>query len=258
LSAAQPGEAAQIGDEIVGIVSVGAGEVEVIRGCVDTIPKAHAAGTRVWFFEGLTGSDERDYTLGEEVEVRLLTATQSQRLALDDATGSTVEITARQARPYPPGDVKVNGVPFASLVDAQAGEIELTWAHRNRITQDDALVAHEEGSITPEAGTTYNVRVFDDTTLVRSTTGITAVTWTYTSSMQTADGEPADTGWWFEVESERAGLVSHQAYRFFMPRRQSVIVTGSAGLLAVAGNVGTSAPRAVRVTGNAGSLIVES
>ena len=258
LSAAQPGEVAALGDELVEIVSVGIDSLTISRGCVDTVPRAHTSGTRIWLYEGLIGSDERDYALGETVESRLLTATQSRKLAIGSAAGIDHTITARQARPYPPGDLRVNGDPFAAPALAYTGAIALTWAHRNRVIQDDALVAHGEGSVTPEVGTTYNVRIFDGATLKRTATSISAAGWTYTTSMIAADGEPAALGWWFEVEAERNGLVSHQMYRFFVPRRAPISVTGSTGSVVVAGRIGTSTPRAVRVTGSTGTVIMES
>ncbi len=261
ISAAQAGEALLLGDEILGVVSVDdtTKEITVKRGCVDTIPEAHAIGVDAWFYDGLVGSDLRDYASGETVEVRVLTATGSQRLDIADAPPVSATLSGRQGRPYPPGNLAVNGDPFAALAaPAYAGEIALTWSHRDRLLQDDALVGHGEASVGPEAGTTYNVRFYDDATLVRSATGVSAAGWTYTSVMLAADGEPAATGWWVEVESERGGLVSLRKYRFFVPRRAAVSVAGATGAINISGIAGSSSPRAVRVTGIAGALIVES
>lgn len=261
LTDAQPGEVALIGDEIVGIVSVDldAFQITVKRGCVDTLPKAHDVGAYVWFYDGLAGSDQREYATGEDIEVRVLTATGSQRLAIDDAPSETITLVGRQGRPYPPGDLRVNGDPcFLLPLPAYAGEVELVWTHRDRLLQDDALVAHEDASIGPETGTTYTVRVYDDATLLRTVAGITAAGWTYTSGMIATDGEPTAGAWWFEVEAERDGLASFQVYRFLVPRRAAVSVTGETGALVAAGGTGISSPTAVRVTGLAGSLIVES
>lgn len=261
ISDAQVGEVALIGDEIVGIVSVdtGAGEITVKRGCVDTLPQAHVVDTPVLFYDGLTGTDQREYAEGEDVEVRVLTATGSQTLDINAAPSENITLAGRQGRPYPPGDMRVDGEPFAALTAvAYAGEVPLTWTHRDRLLQDDALVGHEEASVGPEAGTTYTVRVYDDVTLLRTTTGISADNWTYTSVMIAADGEPVDTGWWFEVDAVRGGLTSFQTYRFFVPRRVAVSVTGAAGSVSAAGVAGTSTPASIRVAGTAGSLIVES
>ncbi len=255
------GEAILVNDEIMRVDGIDneAKTVTVGRGCVDTVPAAHDADSLVWFFEDMTGLDSRDYAEGEDVEVRVLTITPTDRLTIEDAPGVTSTIAIRQARPYPPGDVRVEGDPcFGPLANAYPGEIEFTWSERDRKLQEDQLVEHEAGTVGPEAGVTYTLRIYDDTTLVRTASGITGGAWIYDSSMLGSDGEPVDVGWWIELEAERDGLNSHQMYHFFVPRRAPVSVFGQTGSVLVTGVAGTSSPRAVRVLGVAGSLNVES
>jgi hypothetical protein len=110
----------------------------------------------------------------------------------------------------------VDGTSIYLLGTTVVPEPDLTWTHRDRLLQADVLVSHTEASVGPEAGTTYTARVFgsDGVTLLREEDLIAGTTWQYDATMQTADGSPG--GVWMELESERDGLASYQAYRFFV------------------------------------------
>ncbi len=226
LSAAAPGEAAIINNEIVSILTVNdtTKEITIARGVADTIPDEHALGSRMWFFEDATGSDDRTYATTEDVDVKLLTRTPSDLLDIASASLDTITVAGRQARPYPPGDMKVNTIPFGtfeSALNVATGDVVLAWTHRDRELQADQLVPHGDASVGPEAGTTYTIRIYDGVTLKRTTTGITGTTWTYTGAMITSDGEPTAPEWTFRVKSVRGGLDSWQEYAFTVRRRLS-------------------------------------
>lgn len=257
LSAVEPDEAILVGDEMMRVdgIDTVTGSLYVARGCADTLPQQHPAGTRAWFYEDLTGTDGRDYATGETVEARVLTITPSERLDLGDVLGDTISIGGRQGRPYPAGDLRVNSVRFGEAADTVfPATVELTWSHRDRILQDDRLIEHEAVDIGPEAGTVYRVRVLDGSTLLREET-VAGSSWLYDDTMISSDGEPVEPSWTFEHESERDGLVSWQKYVFPVPRRRSVSVSGAAGSVLASGKTGTSTPRSVSVAGVAGSVI---
>lgn len=192
-----------------------AGTATIGRGCIDTIPVAHPDGEKIWFQTNMPTGDIRDYSTGEIVDIRLISRTTSEQLDPSLAPIDTITIGGRQGRPYPPGNLDIDGVPF-EVTQVVDGDIVFTWAHRNRITEANFLLDHEGGSTGPEAGTTYNVRVYDGAddpevdAPIRTVTGISAATWTYTGAMDTADG--ALHSYWFQIESERDGLVSWQHY----------------------------------------------
>jgi len=72
-------------------------------------PQGHKASTIAWCY--LLGADinEIRYTAGEHLKVKLLTHTAQQTLDASKAPGLTVTTRQRQARPYPPGTVQING-----------------------------------------------------------------------------------------------------------------------------------------------------
>lgn len=78
------------------------GMLGIFRGCADTLPALHAAGSRIWFIYVGGGYDTTRYAEGETVTAKLLTNTLSGSLSAGLATGLGVLTVNRQARPYPP------------------------------------------------------------------------------------------------------------------------------------------------------------
>jgi hypothetical protein len=173
LDQVRAGSAALLDAEIVRVVGVDTttGIITIARGCVDTLPAAHATGTRMYFVDPFRGSDRREYITGEAVSAKLLTHTPSGDLSVDDAPTSTVTMNQRQARPYPPAGMKINGTAAPASITAP---LTVTFARRNRVTQADQLVDGSAGDITPESGQTTTLQVFDSgDNKVHEETGIT-------------------------------------------------------------------------------------
>ncbi len=215
------GSAAMIGNEIVAIVSQAGSNFEIARGCGDTIPASHAAGEKIWFFDDFVASDAVEYAANETIGVKPLPRTLSGGsvpVAYSPPEGLTFNY--RFARPYPPGQVEANGSPWFNLVNVSGSttEIELTWVHRNRVTQMDLLVDHTQASVTPEVGQTYTVRVYDDADVLKATySGIDAMAWSYTVEQMTTDFAAGSTAGviagYLMFVSVRDGYESLQPYR---------------------------------------------
>jgi len=132
--------------------------IEVARGCADTVPAEHAAGSRMWFFDGAEAVDTTEYTDGESIEVKLLTNTGSRQLSLFDAKRMVLTFDARQARPYPPANVTIAGQwSPASLVE---NTFTLAWSHRDRVLQADQLLEWNAGPVGPEPGVEYTAKFY--------------------------------------------------------------------------------------------------
>ena len=157
LAEVEIGSAALWGDEIVRVdgLDATAGTITLGRGCADTVPTEHAAGTRIWFYQAGASADATEYTAAESIDVKLLTNTGSAQLAAGSATSMTVTFVGRRMLPYPPAKVKINGTDWPTTV---SGEFAVTWAHRNRVSQADQLIDTTVASITPVDNTRYGLR----------------------------------------------------------------------------------------------------
>ncbi len=211
------GMVAMVGDEFTVVSGVAGNQIDLERGCADTIPEAHDDETDVWFFDFDLGSDFTTYSAGTDIGVKLLPYSLSgSEVPIEAAPPHALTFNWRHARPYPPGDFKVRGVPWYQqtfvMLEAEA-DIVFTWAHRDRLLQLDQVVSHTAGSIGPEPGVTYTARVYDSRgTLRRTEIGITGTTWSYTRLMAEDDLliDPAAV---IEFSSARGDLDSLKSYR---------------------------------------------
>ncbi len=198
--------------ELVRVVSAAAGSVTVSRGVLDTVPASHAGGAKIYFVGTESyGIDTTEWLSGQSVSAKLLTRTGLGTLLEASAPADSRLMAARYIRPYPPGNVAINSVAWPESV---TGDLNITWAHRDRTLQTAYLVAQNEASIGPETGTTYTIRIYNAQTggtLIRTYTGVTGTTQAYTAAQATTDNagvKPANLR--IEIESARAGYVSWQ------------------------------------------------
>ena len=75
LDLVEVGTTALIDDEIVRIdaINFDAARLTIGRGCIDTVPAAHNAGARIWFFDNNSAWDPSAYGPGVAVQARMLT-----------------------------------------------------------------------------------------------------------------------------------------------------------------------------------------
>ncbi len=214
------GSAALIDNEIVRVdaINLETLSVTIARGCVDTVPAAHSAGARVWFFEDYVGEDPTEYSSGVSVQVRLRTVTSSGTLAPELAGTDTLGLVGRQALPYPPGNLRLNGASYPTEV---TGEVTVSVSHRDRLLQADQLIDTLQGDIGPEAGTEYRFRFYSGTTLLR-TIQQAGTSYTYPLATEISDGGPFNP-LRVVVDSIRSGLSSFQAHDVSVGRVLDVV-----------------------------------
>lgn len=190
LSSVVAGTHAQVGEELVKVVSVTDSLLTIGRGVLDTVPAAHLSGSVVLFWDAFADSDGVEYVDGETVAVRMLPVSGSDALNLAEAPEDSLTFSSRAYRPYPPGNVKVNGAPYPSTIGSSSS-LSLSWSHRDRVQQTAGdIVDTTAGNIGPEAGTTYELGIYGESgSLLRSYAGLTGTSQEYS----TAD-ELSDTG----------------------------------------------------------------
>lgn len=219
------GMVAMVGEEQIAIMLLDpvTGEAVIKRGVADTIPSSHNADDPVWLVDEDISSDYREYAAGETVFAKPLPRTSVAVLPLADAADLEIVVDQRVFRPYPPGDVKVDGQSIYALSGLYPEPV-LTWAHRDRIIQADQVVGHAEGSVGPEAGVTYKVTVFaeDGVTILSEHDGIAGDTWTYDAALQAADANPEIVI--MEMISQRAGMDPEIPVDSFFAYRFTVVI----------------------------------
>jgi hypothetical protein len=181
------GSLANIGGELVRVDGITSTAITVGRGCLDTAPRTHAAGTPVIFFDEAARITEDSWAAGETLAARLLPETGRGTLAFALAPQDTVRLDRRALRPLPPGRVQGNGSYTPNADALITGSLVLSWTHRDRLTQTSpVIVDHTGASIGPEPGVGYLIEVLwidPDTGAAILPAGIvidagTTITWT--------------------------------------------------------------------------------
>lgn len=194
----------QIGAELLRVDSLDldSGLITFGRGVLDTVPHEHSAGDTLFFWDLFYGTDPTEYAAGEVVDVRVTPISGAGQSPLGDAVETSVALDQRAFRPYPPGNLLINGDSYA--VATYSGDLTVSWAHRDRIQQTSGELAdHFDGDIGPEAGTTYRVRTYVDDVLADEQDDIAVATATV---LPASDGLVR-----VEVSSKRDGVYSMQA-----------------------------------------------
>jgi len=201
-----------LAQEIVAVraIDTGAGTVSVDRGVLDTTPRSFTAGARLWFAEEWLGVDTTEWVGGDDIDLKALTRTGLGTLAEGSAPAASVTLDDRAERPYPPGRVRIEGLAWPTT---GTGDIDIAWAHRDRLQQTAGLIDQDATDIGPEAGTSYTVRVYDDASglLKHTASGLSGTGYTYTSAQWTTDfGGAGPHQMRIEIDSQRDGLDSWQ------------------------------------------------
>jgi len=202
----EPNTLAVVDGEWVQVTAVNlvAQTVTLERGLLDTVPAAHAVGARLWFVDDWRFYLTPEYVQHEVAQVKLLPRTPKGTFAEAAATELNLTLVKRFIRPYCPGNVRVNGLCYPGVI---SGELSVSWATRNRQSQTAYLALQTEGSITPEAGQTTTVRLFNENGgLVKTLVGLTSTSVTWTLAEEASDSGLSR----IEIEAERGGHVSWQ------------------------------------------------
>lgn len=201
----------QLGEELVRVDAIGENSITVGRGVLDTVPAKHPSGTPLLAWDDYAEGDQVEYLDGETLGVRLLPVSGAGEVELSAAPTDTLTMLSRAARPYPPGDFKINGEHFPEEVPMNQ-PVVLTWAHRDRVQQTGGgLIDFLGGDIGPEQGVSYTVRAtalfpVDPPSQFYEETGIQGNTHTIDPQLVTIP--PTAISLLLEVVSKRGSLES--------------------------------------------------
>ncbi|MEB6680293.1 hypothetical protein [Acinetobacter lwoffii] len=221
-----------LNDELMGFVSFD-NETKVLtvkRGVLDTVPKKHSTGSLFVFDFPDVAFDSTQYAQSEVVEAQVLTTTPSGVQEL--TVGTEVEIQARAIRPYPPSNVKINGIYFPETM-LVASDLTVTWSHRNRVQQTGGdAIGWFENSVTLEAGVTYSIELSTVDGVLLAADSIASDN--YTVPEATIIPNKAHK---LKLWSVRDGIYSYQIFEHnFFVEAASLILTATATKSNVSGN----------------------
>jgi hypothetical protein len=156
----------------------------IARGVMDTTPTVHGAGARIFFptsGSGFTAAEPYESDLTVAAKLRPYNA--AGMMPLEIAERMTVVLASRALTPYVPTAVLVNGLAYPETI---AGQLALTWSHRNRLASWSYADSGE--TATPEPDTHYRVMVYGETgTLIHTEDDLAGTAWTYAEADELDD-----------------------------------------------------------------------
>lgn len=150
------GQCALLNDEIVQIahIDLAKKQIQVKRGCMDTVPTAHAQTSVIWFYDDVAVVADKAVKAGQTLNVKLLSQTSQGTLDIAKATANSLLIDNRHTRPFAPADVKINELPYPSQIQTLN---KISWVGRNKISQNTAILDQTAPHQTPETGATVSL-----------------------------------------------------------------------------------------------------
>ncbi|MGI9505465.1 MAG: hypothetical protein ACR2RE_20705, partial [Geminicoccaceae bacterium] len=217
-----PEEGTEADMELVLFQSFDGVDWTIARGVLDTVPRAWPAGTPIRFIsEDTFVEDDETRSAAETVTYKVLTRTSLGLLNGADAPDITYTTSERPHLPHRPANVAVNGLQWGIVDAAGLATIPVTWANRNRVTEDSQVLDWNAASVTPEVGQRTLIKIVDPST--RAVINEISVAEGVTSH----DLMPADFGsatlTLVQVYAFRGGFESLQAYE------QLVLLAGGYG-----------------------------
>jgi hypothetical protein len=135
---------------------------QIIRGVYDTVPQVWLPSDMIW--DGAFLSEplaSGTYVEHEEVDLYFLSHTLSRSQDILDVSPDTHVVVERANAPLRPANLSVGGAGFAGAYYIESDlpvEIPLSWANRNRTSEDTVVPRWDDGNVTPETGQTTTIR----------------------------------------------------------------------------------------------------
>jgi hypothetical protein len=207
------GNVSERGQEIAMIDSFGETGWTLVRGALDTVPRAWPDGTVVWFVSTDTNIivDSTVYSDAETARFKIAPYTSRGVLPLSEAPILAAALTGRPHLPLRPANVVAGGAAFGSvdLSGSLPATVTVTWANRNRTLEDNQVLAWADSTVVPEAGQTTTIKVISTAGTVLTThSGLTGTSFAVPAASFGGENV-ADIA----VYAERDGLESFQSHR---------------------------------------------
>lgn len=150
------------GREIVMFVGNDGANWTIKRGVLDTVPREWPQGTPIRFF-GPT-----DFITDAELETAF--SPRDYKLAMQTTLGAYPESRAqtetftpgeRPWLPLRPANVRVAGSAWNRVDASEMPDVPVTWANRNRLTENSQVLAWDDPGVAPEPGQLTKITILD-------------------------------------------------------------------------------------------------
>lgn len=137
--------------------------ITVGRGCIDTSPhqiSGEDATQLIMFMDDLHGLDPTEYKVGDELDIKIVTASGVAVQNFAEAYHTGLEPEQRAILPYVAGNLRVNGVLYPDWLanpPITGDKLHVTWSHRDRTQELDQIYDCTYGNIGPETGVSYEL-----------------------------------------------------------------------------------------------------
>ncbi|MBI6710404.1 phage tail protein [Pseudomonas syringae] len=182
----------------------------VNRGLFNTKPLAHPAGARAWAVSEGFGVTDWQYAKSESVSLRMLPRTQTGVLDVGDAVVHSYSVAGANSAPWSPGRVRVNGVEGGQIT----GVATVTWRKRDGGVPAVVFNGDDESQV---SDSTCQVVVKSGSTVVKTVSGITDESWSFTDEMA-LNGGAYYSSLAFEISAQKPGFADSAVTRVSVTR----------------------------------------
>lgn len=160
-----PEDGSEAGRELVMFENNDGTNWTIKRGVIDTVPREWPQGTPIRFFS------INDFITDAEVEAAY--SVRTYKLAMRTTLGAFPTSLAQEEdftpneRPWlpsRPANVRVAGTAWGRADASELDEIVITWANRNRLTEESQVLGWDDLGMTPEPGQLTKITLLDEDT----------------------------------------------------------------------------------------------
>lgn len=186
--------------------------INVNRGLLDTIPKQHPEGSSsIYVFSYGNAINNQDFFLdAENIKIKALTITSSNKLALSSAPEINYISTGRQKNPINVSNLKVNGVKFEETQEIGAVDLTINFSYRDK---KPTIQYYDEQIISNNDLNSVVVNIYNDLNILIKTVTLSSneTSWTFDDE-KTLNAGVYNNGLRVEIYTLKGSLESIDKY----------------------------------------------
>jgi len=198
---------------------------KILRGVFDTTPLKHSAGALVFFFsDGSSLTNNVPVADNSTINARFLPENSLGVLPISSAATNSCTTRSRYKRPYPPGNLRMQGQAYGVRYTTIVGDLVLAWSERNSNVAGLTPLTHQDHTDITAPGTVgwavdVSIGGVSAGAEVSAPTKTVTITAAARAAMSVGAGDDP-------LDVDVFALDSVSTLYSFMPQRATVIFTG--------------------------------